>query len=255
VGPRTLAIATLVLAATPAVAHAQPALVDGGLPFCTSASDCGNPYLACAPTPLDVCRDADASSNATSNPALADAAVCPATSREVLNLCVVRYQLTCDASASCGPAGFTCAASGTSCDSAGCVPLMRCQYQYTLCSSDSDCPAGWSCYSPSGGLAAPPGSDAQGPPKACYPPFAMFNGPAGGLAGGGSSAGLGSLGVLLDAGSPMDAASQAASPASASGGGCAVMPGRGDAGYAWLAAGAVGAITLKRRGKRDRFHD
>jgi hypothetical protein len=33
------------------------------------------------------------------------------------------------------------------------------------------------------------------------------------------------------------------------------MPGRGDAGYAWLAAGAVGAITLKRRGKRDRFHD
>jgi hypothetical protein len=192
VSPRALVfVATLLVAAAPTMARAQPVAIDGGLVFCASDSDCGNPYLACSPTSLSICRsDPDASAT---NAALADAALCPAMSQEVLDVCVVRYQLPCDASASCGPAGFTCAASGTLCNSAGCMQEMRCQSQYTLCSSDSDCPAGWSCYSPAGGGALPPDAGAQAAPKACYPPFAMFNGPAG---GGGGLAGPGGPGAF-----------------------------------------------------------
>jgi len=155
---------------------ADGAVESGALPliFCSSDSDCGNPYLACAPTRLNVCRDPDASPG-TEPAALADASVCPSRSWEVLDVCFVRYQLDCDSSASCGPAGFTCGTQGAACSGGACVPLTRCQHQYTLCSSDSDCPAGWSCYSPPEEPPAPPGAAVQRPPMACYPPFAEFN--------------------------------------------------------------------------------
>jgi len=246
VSPRALVfVATLLVAAAPTMARAQPVAIDGGLVFCASDSDCGNPYLACSPTSLSICRsDPDASAT---NAALADAALCPATSQEVLDVCVVRYQLPCDASASCGPAGFTCAASGTLCNSAGCMQEMRCQSQYTLCSSDSDCPAGWSCYSPAGGPALPPDAGAPAAPKACYPPFAMFNGPAG---GGGGLAGPGGPGAFTDAGTGSDATSDASSPPGGSGGGgCAVASSRTAAPSPWLIAAAIAAIARRRRAR------
>jgi hypothetical protein len=136
------AAGALLLLAVASPARAQViASLDGGLSLCSSDSDCPNPYLTCAPTTLSVCRDADASA-ASLPPALLDAAVCPDQSPETLDLCVVRYELPCDSSASCGPAGFTCGVQGTSCSGGTCTPLVRCQSQYTLCASDSDCPSG-----------------------------------------------------------------------------------------------------------------
>ncbi len=245
VSPRALAaVGTLLIAAAPATARAQPVPIDGGLVFCTSDSDCGNPYLACAPTALYVCRDPDASADA--NPALADAAICPVTSPQTLDVCVVRYQLPCDASASCGPAGFTCSVNGTLCNSTGCSPQMRCQSQYTLCSSDTDCPAGWSCYSPAGG----PHLQDAAVPKACYPPFATFNGPG----GGGGSSGGGPTTALADAGSNSDGAPATTSPGGGTGGGgCAVASSQAHTGSAWLiAVAASAAIARKRRAWRRR---
>jgi hypothetical protein len=175
------AAGVLLLMAVPATAGAQliPP-IDGGPIFCSSDSDCPNPYLACAPTMLSVCRDPDASS-ASVPAALLDAAACPDQSHETLDLCVVRYQLPCDSGASCGPAGFTCGGvQGTICSGGTCMSAMRCQSQYTLCASDSDCPAGWSCYAPSGGPATPPDASVVSAPKACYPPFSEFNGSASG---------------------------------------------------------------------------
>jgi hypothetical protein len=124
---------------------------------------------------------------------------------------------------------------------------MRCQSQYTLCSSDSDCPTGWSCYSPAGGPALPPDAGAQAAPKACYPPFAMFNGPAG---GGGGLAGPGGPCAFTDAGTGSDAASDASSPPGGSGGGgCAVASSRTAAPSPWLIAGAIAAIARRRRAR------
>jgi hypothetical protein len=121
---------------------------DAGRISCSVNSDCGNPYLACAPT---------------------------------LNSCVPSYQLPCKMNSDCGPAGFICNPNAhTSCTPAGCMPIAGCESQYTgmLCSSDSDCPAGWSCYAPPPPQGGPPGG---GPPEAmrCYPPFASFNGATG----------------------------------------------------------------------------
>jgi hypothetical protein len=122
-------------------------IADAGPISCSVDSDCGNPYLACAPAPV--------------------------------SQCVPSYQLPCKTSSDCGPAGFTCNPNaGTNCSAAGCMPVARCESQYTLCSSDSECPAGWSCYAPPGGVAPPPGGPRTSDPMACYPPFASFNGAA-----------------------------------------------------------------------------
>jgi hypothetical protein len=245
-------VAALLTLGGSGVAEGQPfASGDAGPIFCSVASDCGNPYLTCAPAQVFVCRDADA---ASVEPGIADAAICPATSPETVNWCEPTYQLPCKTSADCGPAGFTCNPNaGTDCSSAGCVPIARCESQYTLCSSDSDCPIGWSCYAPAA-LPPPPGGDSStsGWPTACYPPFAMFNGSEGpaalnGPAGGLDGASEGGSNETVDAGSASDLSGTATGHASS--GGCALASGAGPFEGAWLFA--LGIVAgLRRRSSR-----
>ena len=233
-------------------AKGQPvATGDAGPIFCSADSDCGNPYLACAPAQVFVCRDADA---ASVEPGTADAAICPATSQETVNWCEPTYQLPCKTSADCGPAGFTCNPNAaTECSSAGCMPIARCESQYTLCSSDSDCPVGWSCYAPAGGLPPPPDGDSSmsGSPMACYPPFAMFNGSAGPATFNGSA----DAGTFVPDGASGNGSNEtveagtATGHASGGGGGCALASKAGPFEGAWLFA--LGIVAgLRRRSSR-----
>jgi hypothetical protein len=217
-----------------ATARAQIASADGGSPLCAVDSDCGSPYLACAATPLDVCRPADA--DTTAYPQLADAAICPAMSRGVLDICVVRYQLPCRVDSDCGPAGFTCNLdAGTLCKDGSCSTLTRCESHDTPCATNSECPAAWSCYSPIGGLQP---SDASAL-KACYPPFAMFNGPAGAVW---------SPTQPVDSGSSSRMAPDMPSGnAARAGGGCDLASGRSNFSGAWLVPLGALAILARRR--------
>jgi hypothetical protein len=135
-----------------------------GMP-CDTSTDCGNDFLVCVPTHVEVC-----------------AYPCDASTPTVLNLCQVRYQLPCQIDSDCG-AGFTCAEDAEAVCSlvtGSCMHYSRCRSQYTLCTSDGNCPKGWSCYSPGPAYCGPNGCDPDaGPPKACYPPFAEFAGGAG----------------------------------------------------------------------------
>jgi hypothetical protein len=192
--------------------------VDGGTPVCASNSDCGNPYLECAELPGAACGDLDASS-------AADADTCTVPAPKV---CIVRYQEPCRSNSDCGPAGFTCNLdAGVGCSGVGCSPGGQCQHQYTLCMTDGDCPAGWSCYSPGRGAAL-----------ACYPPFTiLFGAAAGGPPGGGS----------LEGGVAADAAPTATSLSDrGSSGGCALGAGPLSGANGWIVALGIWALRARR---------
>jgi hypothetical protein len=136
-----------------------------GMPFtnqdgvlCTSDADCGNPYLTCALPPGTVCGP-------VSDPPVNDAGyTCgPGTFR----VCTARYNLPCQVDTDCGPAGFACINSG--CGWVNGVPVTDCPHCEPTgsgpCSSDGDCPQGWSCFSP---CPCPTGTPL---PKSCNPPF------------------------------------------------------------------------------------
>jgi hypothetical protein len=148
----------------PSSARAFVCTQDGGCPDvpCDTAADCGDDFLVCVPKTVYVCTDP-----------------CDGSTPAVLNLCEVRYQLPCQIDSDCG-AGFTCvedAEAVCSLIAGNCTHYSRCRSQYTLCASDGECPKGWSCYSPGPATCGPSGCDRDaGPPKACYPPFAIFNG-------------------------------------------------------------------------------
>jgi hypothetical protein len=134
---------------------------------CAVDSDCHNPYLECAPTTVYGCREpASQESDAGCSPAsLATAPICPATAMLTIGLCTERFQEPCVVDADCGPDGFTCTSGH--CDG----PL-----EAAICSTDGDCPKGWSCYVPCACASRPDD------PKRCYPPFSRFNCPACGVA-------------------------------------------------------------------------
>jgi hypothetical protein len=209
------------LSLVPNITRAQPVILDGGWQDCSADADadCGDPYLACVATQGWRCADSDAGSG------------CPQDVSVTLHLCSPTYQQPCRKDSDCGPDGFTCNLdAGKVCSPDGCETISRCESgDYTLCSSDAECPDGWSCY-------APPDScldcDDAGFPQVCYPPFTVFHG---GNIGGtreskahGANADAGSL----DAGASVSRA-RARSPVGPSGG-CAVAQEQGNSGAAWL---------------------
>jgi hypothetical protein len=139
---------------------------------CAVDSDCQSNFLACRPTTVDVCRDANdgALPAACVPPALANVPVCPTTAPVTLGLCAVRYQLPCTVDSDCGPAGFSCSSGSCQQDSGG------------PCETDTDCLIGWSCYVPCP-CPSPPSTEPPQPPQppqqaSCEPPFATFACPA-----------------------------------------------------------------------------
>ncbi len=242
---RVLLVAVLALGSlvVSGAARAQPAIVDGGLVFCAVDSDCGNPYLACVPTTFSLCRDAHADASIYAPyPVFADAAICPAESQDVLDVCVPRYQLPCHADSDCGPAGFTCDLdAGSQCPSASCSAFLQCQPQNTPCTTDGDCPNGWSC-EPAAGGGLPVGVDT---PQVCYPPFGMFEGSA-----------VGSLppGDIGDTGMPGATPGVAADAASGIGpksgdserAGCSLASGDARGNEAWFVAAVCAFVAASR---------
>jgi hypothetical protein len=220
-------------ALTSTAASAQVAFVDGGPIDCSVDAGCGNPYLAC----VNICGGADAAF--TSLPGAADAN-CPAGSP--VDLCVPTYELPCKTNSDCGPAGFICEDAGAICPAGGglaCVPLPGCRAQSTLCSSDNDCPTGWSCYSPTGGQGEVSGREGGGAEMACYPPFAMFNG---GQSGQGPAPDLDAGTGGGDSGS---APVVAPTRTSKGGDGCGLASGPEPSGGAWLLP--LLAVVMRRR--------
>lgn len=147
-----------------AVASADGACSGTGQPQdpCAVDSDCGNAFLTCVPQMVSACRDPDASvagagCSAPWNQPV-DLPLCPAQEQLILNLCAVRYQRLCQVDTDCGPDGFTC-------DQGNCTEVAE-----DTCSTDAECPGGWSCYAPC------PCGDTVGT-KRCYPPFAEFGCP------------------------------------------------------------------------------
>jgi hypothetical protein len=131
---------------------------------CRTDADCGNPYLVCLPTGNDsvtVCRDPD--QDAGINPACpsyavwAAAPLCPTDETVTSPVCQIRYQRQCTVDTDCGPAGFTCTASGCSFLAAD---------SGKECATAADCPTGWLCYVD---CPCPGTSDT----KTCIPPFAV----------------------------------------------------------------------------------
>lgn len=133
---------------------------------CSVDSDCGNAYLTCVPQTVYACRDPGA--DAGSGPSK-DLPICPTTAQVTENQCTVRYQLPCQVDSDCGPAGFTC---DHSCSNSGTSCGICSEDGPGPCSSDDQCPQGWSCYTP-----CPCGSTPF-TGGSCNPPFAIFNCPA-----------------------------------------------------------------------------
>jgi hypothetical protein len=139
----------------------------GFLSPCRVNSDCRNPYLVCEhpSAGVFVCRDPKAVDSTCPSPVAVDPAtvpLCPATVPTPYAVCMVSYQSPCSADKDCGPAGFVCQSG-------------RCQGSQasTSCTSASECPTGWDCYTP-----CPCSTrDAGTVTKVCEPPFATFNCP------------------------------------------------------------------------------
>ena len=115
---------------------------------CSVDSDCGSPFLACVPK----------------------TGVMSGSVIVTLRFCTPRYQLPCNVDTDCGPDGFTCnhnPSGATPCPGAdsGTTACGTCDDQGGLCSSEAECPAGWSCYSACWCNGQP--ASAMG----CYPPF------------------------------------------------------------------------------------
>jgi hypothetical protein len=135
---------------------------------CSTDSDCGNPFLVCAPVHVYLCLD---SSSGDAAPPLHPTQNCPGVPTTE-RLCTVRYNLPCLIDSDCGPAGFTCNHSVSVCfGSDGGAACGACDGTGGSCSGDSDCPQGWSCYSPCDCPTRPALA------KGCYPPFAVFGCP------------------------------------------------------------------------------
>ncbi len=121
---------------------------------CSSDSDCGDPFLACVPQHVIVCRDPNSPADAGNDGLPADVPVCPTTAQVTMNVCWVRYHSPCQQDSDCGPDGFTC--NGSTCS----------WEMVEACTGNSQCPQGWSCYDPCpcNGIAGA---------KNCYPPFSI----------------------------------------------------------------------------------
>ena len=159
---------------------------DGPPPFgpgqagylCSADGGCGNQFLICMPASGVACRDPDASVTDAETLQLSvptsDLPICPMTAPVMLDVCMVRYNMLCRVDSDCGPAGFTCNRQTlNTCQDAGAdAACGYCNGKGGPCSSDGDCPQGWSCYSPC------PCATNSAEPKGCYPPFAMFGCPA-----------------------------------------------------------------------------
>ncbi len=237
-------------------AQAQPISVGGKWLPCSVDADCGDPYLVCTPTQVYACFPVDGGT--ILNPP--DAGACQTQIPSTVSLCTPSYQWPCHIASDCGPAGFTCKLNaGNVCTSSGCTAIAQCESNYVQCDQDSECPAGWSCYAPTGGNASgcaasgcdgDAGAGGAASPKACYPPYASFHGS--------SVAGTPSVSTP-HAATPNDAGAHSSSDAAssvphgnASRGGCECIvlgPSTTSTNGAWALALLVATVTVRRARK------
>jgi hypothetical protein len=123
---------------------------------CAVDSDCHDPYLSCTTQKGSMCRDGNAVPEQTGCPSSipTDIPICPTSTYVALRLCDVRFGQACFVDADCGPAGFLCR-------DGGCQPQS-----HGPCTTNTDCPSGWTCAD-----SCPGTSPDAGAPRSCLPPF------------------------------------------------------------------------------------
>jgi hypothetical protein len=224
------------VAFAPEPVRAQPADSTAQGRECKVDADCGDPYLVCNATLvfIDECFRIDAGLDAPS-----DAGACRTSVEAMRNLCAPSYQVPCRVDSDCGPDGFTCNLDGGRICSAdaGCETYGRCESDETLCSSDAECPEGWSCYAPTSHCFGGDCDVDAGIRKACYPPFTVFRGA--------SESGHGA-----DAGVSRARKHPTEQPSS----GCSLSAGRGNSTYSiWFFGLALAWRRLRKRARRTKL--